>query len=90
MIDAGAVLRAGRRPEIVAALCVGLLVFLLYHLTRFSLSTVWPLVPRGDAWIIYESSRAVFAASDYPRAWRSETWMRCFRIRHRRSSCSAA
>ena len=65
-INAGAVLRAGRRPAIVAALCVGLLVFLLYHLTRFSLSTVWPLVPRGDAWIIYESSRAVFAASDYP------------------------
>ena len=65
-IDAGAVLRTGRRPEIVTALCVGLLVFLLYHLTRFSLSTVWPLVPRGDAWIIYDSSRTVFAASDYP------------------------
>ena len=65
-INAGAVLRAGRRPEIVAALCVGLLIFLLYHLTRFSLSTVWPLVLRGDAWIIHDSSRAVFAASDYP------------------------
>jgi len=65
LINAGAVLRAGRRPEVVAALCVGLLVFLLHHLTRFSLSTVWPLVPRGDAWIIYDTSRLVFSASDY-------------------------
>jgi len=66
LLDAGAVLRTGRRPAIVAALCVGLLIFLLYHLTRFSLAKVWPLVPWGDAWIIHDMSRAVFAASDYP------------------------
>jgi hypothetical protein len=64
-IKADAVLRAGRRPEAVAALCVILLVFLLYHLIRFSLSKVWPLVPWGDAWIIHDTSQTVFAASDY-------------------------
>ena len=64
-INVGAVLRAGRRPRAVAALCVILLIFLLYHLTRFSLSKVWPLVPWGDAWIIHDTSRTVFATSDY-------------------------
>jgi hypothetical protein len=65
-VDTAAVLRTGRRPEVVAALCAGLLVFLLYHLTRFSWETVWPLLPRGDASIIHDLSRAVFAAADYP------------------------
>jgi hypothetical protein len=66
LVNTAAVLRAGRQPAVVAAFSVARRVFLLYHVTHFSWSTVWPPALRDDAWIIHDLSRSVFAAADYP------------------------
>jgi hypothetical protein len=65
ILDSTAILRAGRRPYVVAVISTVLLGFFLYHLTRFSLSKIWPLMPMGDALIIFDLSRQVFSQSDY-------------------------
>jgi hypothetical protein len=62
-----ALLRAGEWPSLGLCLCAGLLVYFVYHVTRFHLGAFFsPLTTSGDATIFYESSRQVVAAGDYP------------------------
>jgi len=65
-MDADALLRIGRDRRVQALLGAALLVFLLYHLTRFRFAQMWPIVPVGDASILFHASRDVFASLIYP------------------------
>ena len=67
-MDADALLRIGRDRKVQALIGVALLVFLLYHLTRFRFAQMWPIAPVGDASILFHASRQVFASGVYPAA----------------------
>jgi hypothetical protein len=64
--DSDALLRAGRNRTVQALIGVGFVVYLAYYLTRFRLSQIWPLVPVGDAAIVFDAARHVFASAAYP------------------------
>lgn len=68
LFDPDALLRAGRNRTVQVLLGAAFVVYLVYHLTRFRLATVWPLVPAGDANIIFESARQTFALAAYDPA----------------------
>src|SRR6516225_2219275 len=70
--DTKTFLRAGARPAVVAVLGIALVGYFAYHATRFRLATIWPLAPIGDASILFEKGRRIFALADYPG--RLETW----------------
>ena len=63
-----ALLRAGRNRTVQALIGAAFILYLVYHLTRFDLAQVWPLVPVGDAAILFEASRSIFARAAYPDA----------------------
>lgn len=65
MINARSIIRFST-PAVGAAICLGLFAYFLYHVTGFHLDRLWPLVPRNDAVIIFDSARQIFALSDYP------------------------
>jgi hypothetical protein len=51
---------------------IALVGYFAYHATRFRLANVWPLALIGDASILFEEGRRIFALGDYPG--RLETW----------------
>lgn len=59
-------LRAGARPAVRLLLFAVLLLYLLYHTTKFRLSEIWPLRPTGDAAIMFDVSQRIVAQADYP------------------------
>ncbi len=61
-----ALLHAGRNRTVQALIGAAFVFYLVYHLTRFDLAQVWPLIPRGDAAILYDASRVIFARGAYP------------------------
>ena len=63
-----ALLRAGRNRTVQALIGAAFVFYLVYHLTRFDLAQVWPLVPVGDASILYDASRDIFERGAYPDA----------------------
>src|ERR1700688_1266561 len=65
-LDLGSVLAIARHQSVVIAFGVALLVYFLYHVTRFHPSTLWPLRPIGDASIMFDRSQDILAQSDYP------------------------
>jgi Glycosyltransferase family 87 len=65
-------LHAGTQPAALTVLAFALAGYFAYHATRFRLANVWPLAPIGDASILFEEGRRVFALGDYPG--RIETW----------------
>src|SRR5262245_64985355 len=50
----GRFIEAGQKPAIAALSACGIALYLAYHLTRFQVSAVWPLAPRGDASIVFD------------------------------------
>jgi Glycosyltransferase family 87 len=56
---------AGQKPAVAALAGCAIAFYLVYHLSRFQLSMVWPLVPRGDASIIFDQARNVFEQATY-------------------------
>ena len=65
-LDPDALLRAGRNRAVQALIGAGFLIYLLYHLTRFRVADVWPIVPRGDAVIVFDAAVGIFSRSAYP------------------------
>ena len=65
-LDPDALLRAGRNRAVQALIGAGFLIYLLYHLTRFRVADVWPILPRGDAVIVFDAAVGIFARSAYP------------------------
>src|SRR5262245_36445040 len=59
-------IEAGQKPVIAALSGFGIALCLSYHLTRFQVSAVWPLAPRGDASIIFDQAHAIFERAAYP------------------------
>jgi Glycosyltransferase family 87 len=59
-------LRFERRPWVAAAFAAGLFIYFITHMTRFQLARVWPLIPVGDAAILYDASQAILNSGDYP------------------------
>jgi hypothetical protein len=70
--DTKTFLRVGARPAVATVLAIALAGYFAYHATRFRLAGVWPLAPIGDASILFEEGRRIFALGDYPL--RFETW----------------
>ena len=62
----GRFIEAGQKPAIAALSACGIALYLAYHLTRFQVSAVWPLAPRGDASIIFDQAREIFEQAAYP------------------------
>src|SRR5262245_47183201 len=62
----GRFIEAGQKPVIAALSGCGIALYLVYHLTRFQVSAVWPLAPRGDASIIFDQAHAIFERAAYP------------------------
>jgi hypothetical protein len=62
-IDSTGILRRARRPPAQFAFAAGLALYFAYHLISH---LVWPLVPSGDASIIFDLPREIFRQSDYP------------------------
>jgi hypothetical protein len=63
---APAILAAGRQPLVYGVVLAGLVLYFIYHVTRFRLARLWPLETFGDASILFEASRKVFQLGDYP------------------------
>ena len=59
-------LRIGRHPAAHAVIGALFVLYLVYHLTRFQLTQMWPIVLVGDAAILFEVSKDIFARSAYP------------------------
>lgn len=57
--------KAGGKPIIAIAAALGFAFYFAYHLTGLRIAAVWPLVPRGDASIIYDHARAIFGHASY-------------------------
>jgi hypothetical protein len=70
--DTKTFLRLGAQPAVVTVLAIALAGYFAYHATRFRLAGVWPLAPIGDASILFEEGRRIFALGDYPG--RLERW----------------
>jgi hypothetical protein len=51
---------------VVIGVSCGLAFYFAYHVTKFRLSAVWPLSPRGDAAIIFDVPQRIFAQTGYP------------------------
>src|SRR5687768_11916718 len=66
LLDADLVLRAGRNRGVQACIAAALVLYLLYHLTRFQFAQMWPIVLVGDAAILFEASRDTFTRAAYP------------------------
>ena len=66
LIDADVLLRAGRDRRVQALVGAGFVFYLLYHLTRFDFAQLWPIVPVGDAAILFEASKNIFLRAAYP------------------------
>jgi len=47
------------RQRVDIVLAFGLAIYFVYQVSRFQLTKVWPLRPRGDAWAMLELSRRV-------------------------------
>src|SRR5262245_394260 len=58
----GRFIEAGQKPAIAALSACGIALYLAYHLTRFQVSAVWPLAPRGDASIVFDQAHAILCA----------------------------
>lgn len=65
LLDPDALLRAGRNRSVQAAIGAAFVLYLAYHLTRFRLTEVWPLVPVGDASIMFDVAKNIFARQAY-------------------------
>ena len=65
-INSAKFLHAARSMPGALVLAVGLFVYFTYHVTRFHLAQMWPVMPTGDASILFDSAREVFARADYP------------------------
>jgi len=65
-INADAILRIGRKRGVHALIGAGFVVYLVYHLTRFQFAQMWPVVPVGDAAILFNFAKDVFARVAYP------------------------
>ena len=64
---APAILNVGRQPLVFGLVVGGFVLYFLYHVTRFRLTNFWPQFGAfGDASILFEISRKVFALGDYP------------------------
>ena len=59
-------LHAGRNRAVQASIGAAFVLYLLYHLTRFHFAQMWPIALVGDAAILFEASRDVFARAAYP------------------------
>ena len=62
----GRFIEAAQKPIVAALSGCSIAIYLLYHLTRFQVSVVWPLAPRGDASIIFDQARNIFERAAYP------------------------
>jgi Glycosyltransferase family 87 len=62
----GRFIEAAQKPVIAALSACGIALYLAYHLTRFQVSAVWPLAPRGDASIVFDQAHAIFERAAYP------------------------
>ena len=65
-LDPELLLRAGRNRAVQALIGAAFVLYLLYHLTRFQFAQLWPIVPVGDAAILFEVSKDIFARAAYP------------------------
>ena len=70
--DTKTLLRIGGLPLVSAALGIGLVVYFVFHATRFHLHDVWPLAPLRDASILLDQGRLIFERAEYPA--RLESW----------------
>ena len=48
LFDPDALLRAGRNRSVQALIGAVFIFYLLYHLTQFRLTRIWPIEPIGD------------------------------------------
>jgi hypothetical protein len=53
-------------PPVAIAAALGVAFYIVYYLTKFRLSSVWPLKLRGDAEAIFAIPQRIFADSAYP------------------------
>ncbi len=56
----------GRKPIVAVIVGCSFALYLAYHVSGFQLARVWPLVPRGDASIIFHEAQSIFAQVAYP------------------------